>query len=516
MNLELNLRVMLPEFAVVAAGLGVLLAELLLPPGRRSVAAAASAAVGLGLALFLLLVVRPEGVALRVVAEGGRFDGHMLTGWRSDPFALFTRGLAAAGGLLVVLLSMPYTRRLDRGHGEFYALLLFAVTGVMLVSGVSDLLSLFMCLELVTISSYVLAAFKRNDLGSTEAGLKYLVVGALSSAVLLLGIAFVYGAVGEVSFSAIAAVVADPDPSPLLLTLGLVLLVTGILFKVGGVPFHVWIPDVYQGAPSPVTAFLSTGSKLAGVVLLVRLAEAVFVPAAAGPGGALLWVWFLGGISVVTLLFGILSAVPQRNLKRLFAYSSIGHAGYLLMGAAAIVAHGGWEEGARGAATAILYYLLAFFFTNLTAFAVIVLVSGSTGGLHEAAAYRGLHRRQPLLALAMALALLSLAGVPPLSGFFGKFLILSSLVQGGLLELAFVGALGVAVSLYFYLLWIREMYAKEPDPDLLARPIRVGPWAGTVLAVGIVAMLAMGIVMGPFYGWAEWAARSLGLLSGAP
>ncbi len=231
---------------------------------------------------------------------------------------------------------------MDRGHGEFYGLLLFALLGVMLVSGVSDLLSLFVCLELVTISSYVLAAFQRTDLKSTEAGLKYLVIGAISSAILLMGIALTYGAVGDVSFDAVAAVLSGAEPPSLLLIAGLVLVVVGILFKVGAVPFHVWIPDVYEGAPSPVTAFLSTASKAAGVLLLLRLAQSVFIPWAKSPWAAtnhgLLWVWIFGVIAAVTLIFGLFGALPQRGMKRFFGYSSIGHAGYLLMGIAAVAA----------------------------------------------------------------------------------------------------------------------------------------------------------------------------------
>ncbi|MHC5012403.1 MAG: NADH-quinone oxidoreductase subunit N, partial [Planctomycetota bacterium] len=496
--------------------LGVILAETLLPAERRSRATAFTAAFGLAVAFVWLVIGRETGTAMLLREDPAEATSAVLTGWRSDPFSLFVRGLAAFGGLLTVLLSVSYTRRMDRGHGEFYALLLMAILGVMLVSGVSDLLSLFICLELVTITSYILAALKRNDLSSTEAGLKYLVIGALSSAMLLFGIALVYGAVGEVSFDALKQAVAQADPSHLLLlTSGLVLLFIGILFKVGAVPFHVWIPDVYQGAPSPVTAFLSTGSKMAGVVLLIRLGEAVFLPAAESGAGlhATLWPWLIGVLAVVTLLFGILGAVPQRNLKRLFGYSSIGHAGYLLMGVAAIAAQG--ESGVGPGASAILFYLLAFFFTNLTAFTVIVLISRSTGGRHGGASYSGLWRRSPFLALAMGLALLSLAGVPPLSGFFGKFLILNAVVDKGLYWLAFFGALGVAVSLYFYFLWIRQIYMNDPDPALEAAPLRVGPWARAVLVVGIVGMLGMGIFMGPFFEWAEWAASSLGAPVGA-
>jgi NADH-quinone oxidoreductase subunit N len=510
-----HLHLLLPEFLVAGAVLAVIATELLLPAGRRAPATALTAFVGLGAALVALFVLwggrgeRPGEAAVAMQVWSGAGEGRFLvTGWRSDAFSLFTRSLAAAGGLLLVLLSVPYVRRMDRGHGEFYGLLLIALLGVMLVSGVSDFLSLFICLELVTVPSYVLAALKRNTLASTEAGLKYLVVGALSSAVLLLGIAFTYGAVGSVSFDALGNAVRG-DPSPLL-GVGLVLVLVGVLFKVGGVPFHVWIPDVYQGAPSPVTAFLSTASKSAGMVLLLRVLEAAALPAGdrGVPFTALLSV-----IAAATLLFGVLGAMPQRNVKRLLAYSSIGHAGYLLMGAAALVASGGGDDSG---VTAILFYLLAFFFTNLTAFAVVVLVGGATG-THEHPAWSGLSRRSPFLALAMALALLSLAGVPPLSGFFGKFLVLSAVLEQapehhGLYVLASLGALGVVVSLYFYLLWIREMYARDPDPAVAQDPIRVEGSARAVLWIGIAAMLGMGTFMGPFHEWAREAARAVGVL----
>jgi NADH-quinone oxidoreductase subunit N len=507
-TLTLDLDVMLPELVVAGTALAVVLAEVLAPTRRRLAATAAVAALGLAVAAVLLFTRGTEGVALQLLDDGGT----RLTGWVADGFSIAVRELTLVGAFLVVLLSLPYLGRVDRGHGEFYALLLFAVLGVLLVSGVSDLLTMFVCIELVTISSYVLAAFKRGDARATEAGLKYLVVGAVSSAILLLGIAFVYGAVGEVAFQSLTAAISTGSPSLLLIT-GLVLTVVGILFKVGAVPFHVWIPDVYQGAPSPVVAFLSTGSKLAGMVLLLRLGAVVFVPWLES-GHGLLWVWVLGGLASLTLVFGLLGALPQRSFKRMLGYSSIGHAGYLLLGATAIAAGEPIAGEAAPGATAILYYLLAFFFTNLTAFTVIVLVSRATGGRHEASSYSGLAQRAPFLGAAMLLALLSLAGIPPLSGFFGKLLVLRSVVEGamngslaGLYVLAFLGAAGVAVSLYFYMRWIREIYFEEPEP--LAAPIPVGPWARTVLVVGIVAMLAMGIFMGPFYDWAASAARSL-------
>lgn len=506
-ELTLRLDLLMPEMLVAGAGLAVVATEVLLPAGKRARATSFTALVGLLLALAL--VVRDwgadvRGSALEVLAK----DGSVVTGWTVDPFSLFTRGLALVGGILVVLLAIPYTRRMDKGHGEFYAVLLFALLGVMLLSGVSDLLSLFVCLELVTISSYVLAAFRRNDLKSTEAGLKYLVVGSVSSALLLLGIAFVYGSTGALSFAALQQAVTAGSPDPMLV-LGAGLLLVGVLFKVGGVPFHVWIPDVYEGAPSPVAAFLSTGSKSAGMVLLLRLAQAVLVPAAGKSEAA--WLWLLVVVAIVTLLFGLLGAIPQRNIKRLLGYSSIGHAGYLLAAVAAMAA-GGPAEALPGA-TAILFYLGAFFFTNLTAFTVIVLVSASAAP-PGTSAWAGLSKRAPFLGLAMALALLSLAGVPPLSGFFGKFLVLNAVITGAgtqpiLWVLAGVGALGILISLYFYLLWILEMYFKPPEPALATTGVRIGAPAAVVLWVGILAMLAMGVCMGPVYAWAERAANAL-------
>jgi NADH-quinone oxidoreductase subunit N len=504
--MQLDLHLLLPEMLVAGAALAVVVTEVLLPPERRARATAFTAFVGLAAALALIVrdwIGGTEGAALEVLDQGRR-----VTAWTVDKFSLFTRGLAAAGGLLLVLLAAPFTRRLDRGHGEFYAVLLFALLGVMLVSGVTDLLSLFVCLELVTVSSYVLAAFRRNDVRSTEAGLKYLVVGSVSSALLLLGIAFVYGATGSLSLDALVAAVTAGAPSALLL-LGSALLLVGILFKVGGVPFHVWIPDVYEGAPSPVTAFLSTASKSAGLVLLMRLTQAVLVPSVGRVESA--WLWLLVVLAGLTLLFGLLGAIPQRSIQRMLGYSSIGHAGYLLAGVAAMAA--GAASDAVPGATALLFYLGAFFFTNLTAFTVIVLVT-AVAAPPGVSSWAGLSKRAPFLALAMVLALLSLAGVPPLSGFFGKFLVLNAVIGRTdaapiLWLVAGVGAVGILLSLYFYLLWIREMYFEAPPAELADAGVRTPASARAVLWIGILAMVGLGVFMGPLYELAEQAARSL-------
>ncbi|MDA1194053.1 MAG: NADH-quinone oxidoreductase subunit N [Planctomycetota bacterium] len=520
-----NLELLLPEFIVAGTALGAILPELILPAGRRAAATAWTCFAGLVCAFIVVVAMGPSAELALAVKDGDL----LVSGLRMDAFSVFCRALITGGGALLVLISMAFTNRLDRGHGEFYAILLFSLLGVMLVSGVSDLLSLFVCLELVTIMAYVLAAFRRNDLRSTEAGLKYLVVGAVSTALLLLGIGLIYGWTGSLSLDAISAKVwasaAEGAVPPGLLLLGTALLFCGLFFKVGGVPFHVWIPDVYQGAPSPVTAFLVTASKSAGVILLLRMAQALFVrpeimDSTVHNPLAQQWVLILGVVACITLLFGVLGAMPQRGIKRMLAYSSIGHAGYLLMGLAAIAA-----EGGRGAASgqygteALLYYLMAYFVTSIVAFGVIIVVGAASnrveGGAHGDRAYEGLWSRSPFLAVALCLALLSLAGVPPMSGFFAKFLILRATIDKGLYALAFIGAGAVVVSLYFYLLWIKSMYFKAPPPGAPSgADFKIPASTRVVLWAGMAAMVIMGVWMPPFYDWAHQAAASLTSLAG--
>lgn len=500
MNLDLYL--LFPEIIVVATALACVAVDILVTPARRLRLVPLTAALGLAVALVVLLFDRREGAAVY---------GHYTV----DAFARFTRTIAVAGGLLLVAIAAPYTKRMDRGHGEFYALLLLALTGVLLVSGVADLMSLFVSVELITISSYVLAAFKRQDPRSTEAGLKYLVVGAVSSAFLLFGIALVYGGVGAVDFAAIKAHVAGKGAGALL-SLGTVLVFMGLFFKASAVPMQVWAPDVYEGAPSPVTGFLSSLSKSAGFVLLLRTVQVLVVPTAGPLGlGAPTGPWgtFLGVIAGLTLLYGNLGAIAQRDVKRLLAYSSIGHAGYLLMGVTVVAAAGTPALRQEGAA-AVLVYLLSYYVTTLTAFAVVTAVSAEGRGHDAATSYAGLSRRSPLLAFAMLLALLSLAGVPPLAGLIGKFLVFFAVVDTaktmpGLTALGVVGALSVVFSLYFYLLLIREMYAKPPVDGDAALPLRPAFAHRVAVFAGIGALLVLGIFWGPVLAAANEAAAAL-------
>ena len=506
--MNLDLHFLLPEIVVVATALACVTVDILVAPARRNRFVAFTAALGLGAALLVVLLDRRTGAAV-----GGHFT--------VDAFSLFARTIAVAGGLLLVAVAAPYTARMDRGHGEFYALLLLALTGVMLTAGVSDLMSLFVALELITISSYALAAFKRHDPRSTEAGLKYLVVGAVSSAFLLFGIALVYGAVGAVDFHSIVAHVSGKGPGALL-SLGTVLVFMGLFFKASAVPMQVWAPDVYQGAPSPVTGFLSSLSKSAGFVLLLRIVTTLVVPLGSPVGGAAggvgaptgPWGAFLGIVAGLTLLYGNLGAMAQKDVKRLLAYSSIGHAGYLMMGITAVVASGTPALRQEGAGS-VLFYLFAYYVTTITAFAVVAAVSAQARGHQASVTYAGLSRRSPLLAFAMLLALLSLAGVPPLAGLIGKFLVFFALVDAakahpGLVALASVGALSVVLSLYFYLLLIREMYAKDPVPEGPGVPaLRVSLGHKLAVAFGICAMIGLGIFWGPLHEAAQHAAAAL-------
>jgi NADH-quinone oxidoreductase subunit N len=355
-----------------------------------------------------------------------------------------------------------------------------------LVASVNDFMSLFVSLEVVTVSFIVLAAFRRERKTSVEAGLKFLVIGSMSAAILLYGIAFVYGAVGDVSFDAVRKHVAGGAVENELV-LGAVLVFLGLGFKTSAVPLHVWVPDVYQGAPTPVTAFLSVGSKLAGFVLVVRCLT-VF----AGTGSAITpeLTAFFALVAALTLLYGNLGAIPQSNIKRLMGYSSIAQCGYIIVGIAAVTATNltGHTMGLSGA----LFYMAAYVLTNLAAFAVILVVARAIGS-HEIDDYSGLAKRSPLLGAAMACALLSLAGVPPFIGFFGKWLLLGSAFDFRHPELLWVGCVGlvtVVIALYYYLCVVKRIYVFEPrSPE----PLPVPPRMRLALVVSMALLVVGGV-----------------------
>jgi len=437
----MNYSLITLEMLVVAAGLVVLLADLWTPEElKRKLGYAAAGAVGL--------------ILFASFAFGGdepQFAFHGM--YVMDSLALFFKRFFLLAALLVLLMSVEFADRFEAGIAEYYALILFALAGMMVAASANDFSLLYVSLELVTVTFYVLTSFQRRRVASLEAGVKYLILGALSSAVLVYGIALVFGTSGKLNFTELAAVAPDLASHSLFLA-GLLLVLAGLGFKIAAFPFQIWAPDVYQGSPAPTTAFLAVGSKAAGFILLLRV---LFT---AVPGVIATWTNLLIVISAVTILYGNLGAIPQRNLKRLLGYSSIAHAGYLLLGVAALSPQG---------QAAVLYYLGGYLFTLLAAFTVICLVMRTLEG-EDITALAGLSQRAPFLAATLALAMVSLAGVPPLAGFFGKFLLLAAVLDRGAVSSGYycltgVAVVGVVISLYYYFGVVRAIYWSKPPAD---------------------------------------------------
>jgi NADH-quinone oxidoreductase subunit N len=457
------------EIAVVALGLGVLLLDLWTPPeARRKLGCAA--AVGLGFVLFFSF---SPGFSADHAATA--FNGMYVL----DGLALFFKRFFLVAGIIVLLMSVEFSDRIPAGLSEYYALIVFALAGMMFAASANDFALLFVAVELITVTFYVLTSFQRNRQASLEAGVKYLILGALSSAFLVYGIALVYGTTGKLNFNDIAAVAWKYQFNKVFL-LGLLMVFAGLAFKIAAFPFQIWAPDVYQGSPTPTTAFLAVGSKAAGFVLLLRV---LFT---AVPGVTAQWTTLLAVLSGVTILYGNLCAIPQRSLKRLFGYSSIAHAGYLLLGVAALSSAG---------QSAILYYLAGYLFTVLAAFMVLCLVLRQVES-DDISSLAGLNHRSPFLAATLTFAMVSLAGVPPLAGFFGKFLLLKAVLERGAANpayywLAAAALFGVVVSLYYYFGVIRAIYWSKDAPN--TAPIEVSLPARVVLFVCLAGMLFLGL-----------------------
>jgi NADH-quinone oxidoreductase subunit N len=497
---------MIPEIALITLGIVVLLLDLWMKPENRHKLGWVTAAGIAGVTALVFFTPNPDTAGK---AAQGLF--------RHDGFALFMKVAFGLAGLLVSIMSVDYMRRNGRGQGEFFTIVIFALAGMFFVASVNDFMTMFVSLELVTLSFFILAAFRRQDKKSGEAGIKYIIIGALAAGIMLFGTAFIYGATGELRFGAVQAKIAEitgaEGGEATTAFFGLVVLLVGLGFKVASVPFHVWVPDVYEGAPTPVTAFLSVGSKAAGFVLIVRVLTLVVAGAFSVP---LLMMFAL--IAGLTLFYGNLAAIPQVNIKRLMGYSSIGHAGYLLMGVVAIVAMQGAGKDYDSGLTAILFYIFAYVFTNMAVFLGIIIFSKSGGRQHRIDDYAGLGRRSPLLAFCMTVALLSLAGVPPLAGFFGKFYLITSLVgasrlegNGALLALAAVGAVNIVVSMYYYLLVVKRMYIFEASEEQAATKIEFPGYMKAALLVCVIMIFVIGIFQGPFV---EMATNVLATMGG--
>lgn len=438
-------------------------ADLVLPPARKTLLWA--------LTLTGILIC---GWLLVTCAINGRFQDMLVF----DGVSRYFKGLFLLAAAVVVVMSRAFERHFPASPGAFYLLLLTALLGMLVLASAHDLLMLFLGLELITFSLYIMAAYLTSDRRAIEAGMKYLVMGSVSSGFLVFGIALLYGFAGGTSFEVLRHAL-ERGPIPVTAQAGMLLLLAALGFKIAAVPFHLWAPDVYEGAPLPVVAFLSVGSKTAGIAALMRVCYEVFVPLHG------LWLPVLATTSAATLLYGNLAAIPQTNLKRLLGYSSIGHAGYLLMGLA---------TGSLNGIAAVAYYLLAYAVSTLTVFLVVTVVSDQVGGdaLDD---YKGFAKRSGGLAAAMFLGLLSLAGVPPLAGFVGKLLVLLRTVEQGRVWLAALGAVNVAISLYYYLMVVKRMYLDAPRSEA---PIRVSHLTTVTLAGLVIAILAVGIFQEPF------------------
>jgi len=387
-----------------------------------------------------------------------------------DDFAHFMKWLILIGSALAIAMSLSYNEQEDIARFEFPVLILFATLGMCMMVSANDLISLYVGLELQSLALYVVAAFRRDSLRSSEAGLKYFLLGALSSGMLLYGASLVYGFAGTTSFDALATLFKGlgGDAPGVGLIVGLVFVIAGLAFKVSAVPFHMWTPDVYEGAPTPVTAFFAVAPKIAAIALFVRVLI--------GPFGVLVGEWqqVIILISVASMLLGALAAIWQDNIKRLLAYSSIGHVGYALIGLATAT-----ESGIR----AILVYMAIYLAMNVGTFCCI-LAMRRTGRMSESIAdLAGLARTQPMLALAFALLMFSMAGIPPLAGFFGKFYIFLAAVDAKLYTLAVIGVLTSVVAAYYYLRIIKIMYFDEPVAGFdrqMAREVRLILGASTL------------------------------------
>ena len=403
--------------------------------------------------------------------------------YRLDTLSLYFKRLFLVATLMVLVMGAEFAERFESGVAEFYSLVLLAATGMLLTASVNDFILMFVALELVTITFYVLTSFLRRQLQSLEAGTKYLILGALSSGFTVYGIAYIFGTTGTTNFDTLAATLKSGTPGTAF-TLGMLLVMTGLGFKIASVPFQIWAPDVYQGAPTPVTAFLAVGSKAAGFALLLRVLLVGLLPVSA------LWTTLLLVLAAATLLYGNLGALPQTNIKRLLGYSSIGHAGYMLMGVAAVNALG---------AGAVLFYLGQYAFTNLCAFLAIIAVTNVTKS-DEISGFAGLGRRSPVLGFALFVALMSLAGLPPLSGFFGKFQLFAAVIERAQTDwhyyvLAGIGAAAAVVSLYFYMNVAKAIYLQEPEAG--AAPIPVSRPMRAALYFCMVAIIGLGIFQRP-------------------
>jgi len=464
----------LPEMVLVVGAMLLLMVGAF--RGERAVGGIDGAAILLLIIAGLVVVSLPAG---RLVTFGGSFV--------VDGFARFLKLLALAGSATAILMSSHYLAAEKQQRVEYSILILLSTTGMLMLISAADLIALYLGLELMSLALYVVAAINRDSVRSTEAGLKYFVLGALSSGMLLYGASLVYGFTGTVSFAGIAKAATQGS---LGLVFGLVFLFAGFCFKVSAVPFHMWTPDVYEGAPTPVTAFFAAAPKVAGIAMFVRTTIVAF------PGVLAQWQQIVVFVAIASMALGAFAAIGQHNIKRLMAYSSIGHMGFALVGLAA-----GTQEGVQG----VLVYMAIYVAMTLGTFACILSMRRDGEMVEEIADLAGLARTKPAMAFFLAMLLFSLAGIPPLAGFFAKFYVFLAAIKAGLFTLAVIGVVTSVVGAYYYLAIVKIMYFDDPAKAFEPMPHELG----AVLAVTGLFNLLFFVYPGPLIEAANAAARSL-------
>ncbi len=469
----------LPELVLTAGALLVLIADVLLPRDRRG-----------ALAWVALVVLGATAASLAPFASAHVEVAHGLLA--VDRFALFFKLLFLLAAAFTVLMSVRYVQVEKISPGEYYFLILCCTLGMMIMAGGIDLITIFVGLETMAVSFYILVGFIKPSQRSNEAAVKYFLLGAFSLGILLYGMSLLYGLSGTTNLRAIATSLVGQERDPRLV-LAVILVVAGVGFKIAAVPFHMWAPDVYEGAPTPITAFLSVGSKAASFAMLLR----IFLEGL--PSMSADWRLLFEALAIVTMTVGNLAALTQTNLKRMLAYSSIAHAGYVLIGVVA---------GTPRGVSAMLIYLMIYSFMQLGAFGVIVMMRRQDVVGDELKDLSGLYLRNPFAAFAMLLFMLSLGGIPPTAGFMGKFWLFSAAIEAGYVWLAVIGVLNSAISLYYYVRVVVFMYVKK---ETIGSQPTASPSLAFALAVAVVATLALGVYPRALFDLATASARTLGV-----
>ena len=464
----------LPEIVLAVGGMMLLMFGVF--AGERASGFVHALAILLLIAVGVLVVWLPGD---KLVLFGGSFV--------VDTFARFMKVLALAGSAAAILMSLDYMKALQQRRFEYAILIVFSTLGMLLLVSAGDLIALYLGFELMSLCLYVLACIHRDSIRSSEAGLKYFVLGALSSGMLLYGCSLIYGFTGTVTFTGIAQAAGQGGIG---LVFGLVFLFAGLCFKVSAVPFHMWTPDVYEGSPTPVTAFFAASPKVAAIAIFIRAAVDAF------PGIATQWQQILVFVAIASMVLGAFAAIGQRNIKRLMAYSSIGHMGFALIGLAA-----GTAEGVQG----VLVYMGIYLAMTLGTFAAILSMRRPEGQVEEISELAGLARTNPSMAFFLAMLLFSLAGIPPLAGFFAKFYVFLAAIQAGLYMLAVIGVLASVVGAYYYLLIVKLMYFDEPTAEFIPAPRKLT----AVLNISGLLNLLFFVYPAPLIAAAAAAAKSL-------